>query len=111
MKIIPLVVLLTGCATTCPVVEPVRIMQPVEVRVPVPSSRRAPPELLEPLQPLQVELPAFVSPAAHAASSALTAEGEQRLKALLVLLRARIAAWEAWAVEPGEPAARDAVTP
>lgn len=89
-----------GCAT-CPVVEPVRIVQPVEVRVPVPVTRRPPAELLE---PLSVELPEFVAPAAPAASSALTPEGERRLRALLVLLRARVQAWEAWAVEPGSEA-------
>ena len=85
-----------GCAT-CPVVEPVRIVQPVEVRVPVPVTRRPPPELLE---PIRADLPEFVTPAAPTASSALTPEGERRLRALLVLLRARLAAWEAWAVEP-----------
>lgn len=85
-----------GCAT-CPVVEPMRILQPVEVQVPVPIVRRPPPELLE---PLRAELPEFVSPAAPAASSALTPEGERRLRALLVLLKARVKAWEAWATEP-----------
>lgn len=89
-----------GCAT-CPVVEPVRIVQPVEVRVPVPVVRRPPPELLE---PLRAELPEFVPPAAPAASSALTPEGERRLRALLVLLRARVRAWEAWAAEQGAAA-------
>lgn len=89
-----------GCAT-CPVVDPVRIVQPVEVRVPVPVTRRPPPELLE---PLRTELPEFVTPASPAASSALTPEGERRLRALLVLLRARVKAWEAWAVEPGAEA-------
>lgn len=74
----------------------VRIVEPVEVKVPIPVMRVAPPELLTPVTPT---LPVFVAPTDQDASSALTAEGERLLRALINDLLTRIAAWEAWARE------------
>lgn len=61
------------------------------------GDRVPPAELLAPLTP---PLPTVVPPQDPAASSALTAEGERLLRALLAELLTRIAAWEAWAHDP-----------
>lgn len=68
---------------------------PVMVRVMPPT------ELLEALQP---PLPLFVTPSDPAASSALTAEGERLLRALIQEMKSRIEAWKVWATEPASPA-------
>lgn len=67
---------------------------PVEVRVPVPVKAKVPKELHQPVK--MGPLPVFVSPADPKATSALTPEGEKRLKRLLLELVTRIRAWEAW---------------
>lgn len=79
-----------------PVVQPtvVEIIKTVEVRVPVPVKAEPPAELLA---PLRVPLPVFVAPSHQAASSALTAEGERLLRALIEELLATIDAWKQWA--------------
>lgn len=70
---------------------------PVEVKVPVPVKARAPDELRQPVK--TGPLPVFVAPADPKATSALTPEGEKRLKRLLLELQTRIRAWEAWDAE------------
>jgi hypothetical protein len=78
-----------GCAQKEPIVK----YETIEVRVPVQVIPEPPPELLA---PIKAPLPEFVPPDDPAASSALTSEGEQRLKRLLVILHGRSLAWEAW---------------
>jgi len=75
----------------------VRIVETVEVKIPVVEARVPPPELLVPLTP---PLPLFVAPGDSEASSALTAEGERLLRGLIEELLGRIEAWRAWAQEP-----------
>jgi len=83
------------------VVPPVEIIRVQRVDVPV-AIRVAPPaELLA--APVGVPLPVFVAPTDPAASSALTAEGERRLRVLLNDLLTRIAAWKAWAAAGPAP--------
>ena len=86
---------LASCAKTPPVApQIVRVVETVEVKVPTLVSRVPPPELLAPLTP---PLPVFVPPADPEASSALTAEGERLLRALIEDLLTRIDAWRTWA--------------
>ena len=86
---------LSGCgAKRVPPPTIVRIVEPIEVKVPVLVARTPPPELFG---VLTSELPVFVAPNDAQASSALTTEGERLLRALLNDLLTRIAAWEAWA--------------
>ena len=87
---------LTGCGRKAPpqVLPPIRIVETVEVKVPVPVRVPPPAELLALVRP---PLPAFVIPTDPGASSALTVEGERLLRALIEDLLTRIAAWEAWA--------------
>lgn len=90
-------VLVAGCAKHVPpTVVFEKIIETQEVNVPVTVARVPPPELTAPLQPAR---PVFVSPQEPAASSALTAEGERLLRALIEELLTRITAWEAWAAE------------
>lgn len=72
----------------------VRIVETVEVKVPVPVRVDPPVELLAPLRPA---LPVFVEPSDPAASSALTTEGERLLRGLIQDLLNRIEAWRTWA--------------
>lgn len=72
----------------------VTIKEPFEVKVPVAVRREPPAELLvRPMPPL----PIFVPPTDPAASSALTADGERLLRALIEELLGRLDAWRAWA--------------
>lgn len=72
------------------------VKEPVEVRVPVPV-RAEPPEELK--NTFHVDhLPEFVSPSEPDASSALDAENEQWLKIMLIKMKTRIRAWEAWGI-------------
>ena len=80
----------------------VRILEPVEIRIPVPVARVPPAELLAEVP--SAPLPMFVEPTATGVSSGLTVEGERLLRALINDLLTRIAAWEAWAREPVAPA-------
>ena len=84
------VLLLAGCAST-----PETVVRTVRVEVPVKVKVEAPAELLTPYRPDR--LPVFVQPADPTASSALTAEGEKALRAIIEDLAARDAAWRAWA--------------
>jgi len=96
-----LTVLLCGCgARTVPPPQIVKMVETVEVKVPVPVVRVPPPELLAPLHP---PLPLFVAPESPDASSALTAEGERLLRGLIEELLTRIEAWRTWAQEPPTP--------
>lgn len=83
---------LVGCAA-----QPERIVvrEPVEVKVPVPVKAQPPEELLEPVA--AEPLPQFIAACDEHASSALDAEGERRIKHLLLRLQTRIEQWETWA--------------
>jgi len=87
-----------GCHHKPPAVAPVEIIKTVEVKIPVPFKVAAPPELLAPYAP--AGLPVWVQPSDPKASSALTADGERDLRALINDLLTRIAAWKAWATTP-----------
>jgi hypothetical protein len=94
------IAVIVGCGgKKVPVPAPtvVKIVETVEVKVPVPIKAAPPTELLTPLTP---PLPVFLSPADPKSSSALSVEGERLLRALLEELLARIRAWEAWATAP-----------
>lgn len=77
--------------------EPLQVIQPVRVEVPVPVRTAPPAELLE---AYSVELPVFISPTDQGASSALTPVGERSLKSMINGLVTRLQAWEAWATAP-----------
>jgi len=101
ISIIVLALSATACgARQAPPPTVVRIVETVEVKVPVPVPVVPPEELLTPIDP---PLPVFIAPTAPDASSALTAEGERLLRALIQDLLTRIAAWEAWARSPVVP--------
>lgn len=88
------VVVLFGCGPDPS--RPVVVTKPVEVPIPVPVMVSPPPELLEPVYDPD-RLPEFVSPSDPMASSALTGEGERRLRELLLDLLDRLEAWSQWA--------------
>lgn len=96
-------VLLWGCAGARP--GEVRRTEILRVHKPVPVRAEAPPELLAPFEP--GELPEFVSPQDPAASSALTPEGEARLKRLVLELLSRFEALRAWAGAASSPKPQD----
>jgi hypothetical protein len=102
---------LSGCATCPAKPEPIRIVQPVRVEVPVPVRREPPVELFAPVAYPAEALPQFVAPADPQASSALTPEGERRLRALLIDLTARLAAWREWAAADSPASAAGASSP
>jgi hypothetical protein len=85
-----------ACGKEPPIVEPqiVKVVETVEVMVPVAVRPVPPAELLEPLKFI---LPVFVAPSDPSASSALTAEGERLLRGLVEELIAHLEAWKAWA--------------
>lgn len=91
---VALCVLLAGCGAKAVPPQIVRVVDTVEVKVPILVQRTPPAALLTPLQP---PLPVFVDPANPEASSALTAEGERLLRGLIEDLLGRIEAWRAWA--------------
>lgn len=68
---------------------------PLEVKVPIITKAIPPVELADPYQPKAV--PKFVSPDDKRATSAMTPEGERLLQELLLEMKTRIRAWEAWA--------------
>jgi hypothetical protein len=84
-----LILLMVGCAKPDPIIR----YHTIEVKVPV-QIKAEPPEALR--TPPLLEAPTFVPPSDPAASSALTKEGEQQLKRLLLQLRNRERAWRAW---------------
>lgn len=94
--LLALVLPLAACGKKKPQVDPtvVRIIEPVEVKVPIAVKAVPPAELLAAVRP---PLPTFVAPQDPAASSALTLEGERLLRAVIQELLTRITAWEAWA--------------
>lgn len=95
---------LIGCSSAAkvePPPAPVHIVDPVTVKVPVQVRRDPPKELADAYKP--EALPAFVAPAESAATSALTPEGEKRLKLLVHDLLVRDEAWRKWANEPDPP--------
>ena len=85
---------LAGCAGA-PVAPVVRT---VEVKVPVPVRREPLPELMAPYRPAAPLV--FVAPGDPKATSALTPEGEKRLRDILEDFLARDRAWQAWARQP-----------
>lgn len=93
--------LLPGCTLLCG--EPRVVTRTVEVQVPVPVRADAPAELTA---PPDLPMPAFVLPAHPDATSAVTAEGETRLRGMLLELFARERAWRAWAAGPDDRESR-----
>lgn len=83
--------ILSGC-------EPTVIERPVQVNVPVPVRVLPPAELTNP--PAPTALPQWVAPSNPAATSCLTAEGEQVLKGLVADSADRTKALKAWAEGP-----------
>ena len=88
--------LLSGCQSGS-IREPVRAVETIEVKVPVPVRIEPPAELMAEFVP--AALPEFTAPTDAGATSALTREGELRLKELLLDLRNQIRAWQVWAAE------------
>jgi len=86
--LLALSLLLAGCAGQDVVYKPVTADVPVAVHVSPPASL---------LAPLGITPPEFVDPSDPTASSALTAEGEKRLRDMLLKLDARIREWRNWA--------------
>jgi len=89
-----LAVLLSGCCTTQ--TPPVPTVQTVYVDRPIPVKQKPPAELME-LRNNIGPLPVFVHPGDPGASSALTPDGERRLRALIERLLSGLEAWEALA--------------
>ena len=87
---------LAGCAGAPP--QAVPVVETVYVDRPVPVKRQPPAELMA-LRGQLGPLPVFVDPGDPAATSALTPDGERRLRALLEQLVTGLEAWEAWAAE------------
>ncbi len=84
-----------GCASDQPP-RTITLTETIEVKVPVPVRADVPDALTA---RIDVPTPSFVSPTDPAATSALTAEGEQRLRSLLIVLKGRIDALKAWAAD------------
>jgi hypothetical protein len=82
--------LVAGCAAREPIIK----YEMVEVKVPVRVKAPAPVELMV---PIEASPPIFISPADPEASSALSREGEERLKRLLIEHHDRELAWRTWA--------------
>jgi hypothetical protein len=89
--------LLAGCQSA-PTLEPVREVEIVEVKVPVPVRVAPPAELMGPLV-LDDPLPTWLPPSAPGVTSALDGDGETRLKLILLRLLTERAAWQEWASE------------
>lgn len=94
LGVVLVALLVAGCGAKKVPPQIVRVVETVEVKVPVPVQRTPPAELLVPLKP---PLPTFVAPESPDASSALTAEGERLLRGLIEDLLTRIEAWKTWA--------------
>ena len=94
-RLFPLALIVLAACETLPPPEPIRIIETVKVEVPVPVKIEPPRELMEPFT--FESLPVFVSPADPAATSALTADGERRLRLLIFDLLGRLGAWQTWA--------------
>lgn len=82
--------LLVGCSAKEPLIK----YEMVEVKVPVQVKAKAPAELLA---PIEATPPHFISPASPEASSALSRDGEEKLKRMLLEYYDRELAWRAWA--------------
>jgi hypothetical protein len=98
LAVLLLILLLAGCGSA--ETRPARVVETVEVKVPVPVRAEPPGELMAPYVP--EALPTWISPADPEATSALSREGEQRLKLLLHDMKTRLDAWRAWALEAVE---------
>lgn len=94
-----ILMLMAGCQSS-PSREPVRQIETVEVQVPVAVRMEPPAELMQPY--VADELPTWIPPADHGATSALTQDGEQRLRLLIHDLLTRDEAWREWASETPE---------
>lgn len=95
--ILAVYVAVAGCASSQSVPE----VRTVYVETPVPVQRTAPDELAR-LRDDLGPLPVFVAPDDPDATSALTPEGERRLRALVEQLLTGLEAWEAWAADDDE---------
>lgn len=86
--------MLSGCAVIDWIrPDPVIKHEVIEVKVPV-VMKAKPPEVLT--VPLKLDLPVFVAPTSEGASSALTVQGEAKMKRLLVDLHDKERAWREW---------------
>lgn len=94
-RLFPLALIVLAACETRPVPAPVRIVDTVKVEVPVEVRPVPPAELMAPFVP--EALPVFVAPTDPAATSALTADGEKKLRLLIFDLWSRVEAWRAWA--------------
>lgn len=94
-----LAVVLTGCAWRQP--QQVPVVETVYVDRPVPVKRQPPDDLMQ-LREHVGPAPQFVAPGDPDATSALTPEGERRLRALVEQLLTGLEAWEAWAADDDE---------
>jgi hypothetical protein len=97
MKKILLVVIalmLYGCAVIDWIrPEPIIKYETIEIKVPI-YMKPTPPDIL--LKPPEFVLPVFVGPRSEWASSALTVQGEAKLKRILLNLYDREKAWREW---------------
>lgn len=86
--------MLSGCAVVDWIrPEPIIKYETIEVKVPI-YMKPTPPGIL--LKPPEFVLPAFVGPGSEWASSALTVQGEAKLKRILLNLHDRDKAWREW---------------
>lgn len=92
------VFVLVGCNSN-PSRDAICEVQIVEVKVPVLVAMKAPPELMAPLV-FEDGLPAWLEPSDHSASSALSDDGEKRLRLMLLDLLLRLDAWQKSAETP-----------
>lgn len=97
LPIVALALLFAACGKKAPVVQPPPEIRTVTVEVPTIVKAIPPPELLAPIKP---PLPTFISPFDPDATSALTADGERILRALIEEILQRLKAWEVWAKSP-----------
>lgn len=84
-------VTITGCCPPAPA--PIIKREVVTVEVPVQIKTKLPPEIVN---GSGVDLPEFVTPGDPAATSALTAEGERRLKVMLLIFKDLRTAVKQW---------------
>lgn len=89
-------IILTGCSD---VQEAVRGVNTVKVEVPVLHHSEAPAELQRTIFS-QDDLPLFVEPTNPRATSALTADGEAKLRMIMIDREGTLDAWEKYGVSP-----------
>jgi hypothetical protein len=90
------IMLLSSCADPHQTEPVVRV---VEKSVPIVEIRPVPEELLRKTVPID-QIPVFAAPGSPATTSCLTAEGEARLRVLMIDRESRLQAWEKWGILP-----------